>query len=422
MRCRPPVAEGKATRVTVGASEIVVVGAGAIGTAVAYSLAKAGKTDVLVVEKGPAVATVTSAQAAGLVGQVRSSADRVRLAMWSVATFSELERNAAHKPSWRQVGSLRVAQTAAREAEFHRLKAVCDEAGLAVELIDAKAASRHWPDLRLEAARAILWCPTDGYLQPYDLAASYLAEARTLGVIFAPNTTVTGIGLEAGRVSGVTTNHGFIRCETVINAAGQHAYHIARLVGLELPIVPVRHEYLVTVPLDGIRPNYPCYRVPDATLYGRPDVNSLLLGGWEADALSVDPRSYGLDGEAPPIVEDWPVLAGFVEQFQRLYAPVAGAGVRHVFSGWPTFTPDGRFIIGPSARVPGFVMAGGCNAHGVSGSAGIGRHVVESLLDEKPSAYVRSLSPDRFTETSWDWDTARARAQAVYETYYHVGH
>jgi glycine/D-amino acid oxidase-like deaminating enzyme len=408
--------------VTPGASGVVVIGAGAIGTAVAYSLAKAGKTDVLLVEKGPAVATATSAQAAGLVGQVRSSVDRVRLAMWSVAAFSKLELNAAHKPSWRQVGSLRIAQSEARAEEFSRLKVVCHEAGLAVELIDANEARRHWPGLRLEAARAILWCPTDGYLQPYDLAASYLAEARALGVRFAPNTRVTEIAVTGGRVSGVETDRGFVACQTVVNAAGQHAYHIARLAGLELPIVPVRHEYLVTVPLDGIAPDYPCYRVPDATLYGRPDVNSLLLGGWEPNALSVDPRSYGLDGEAPPIAEDWPVLADFVEQFRPLYAPVAAAGVRHVFAGWPTFTPDGRFIVGPSARVRGFVMAGGCNAHGVSGSAGIGRHVVESLLEAEPSAYVRSLSPDRFTETAWDWKTAQRRAQAVYETYYHVGH
>ncbi|MBI4326366.1 MAG: FAD-binding oxidoreductase, partial [Chloroflexi bacterium] len=89
---------------------------------------------------------------------------------------------------------------------------------------------------------------------------------------------------------------------------------------------------------------------------------------------------------------------------------------------WPTFTPDGRFIIGESRRVKGFVMAGGCNAHGVSGSAGIGRHVVEAMLERHPSDYVRSLSPDRFTETSWDWPTARKQAQQVYETYYHIGH
>jgi len=91
-----------------------------------------------------------------------------------------------------------------------------------------------------------------------------------------------------------------------------------------------------------------------------------------------------------------------------------------VGKGWPTFTPDGRFIIGESRRVKGFVMAGGCNAHGISGSGGIGKLLLESLLDPKPSPYVQSLSPDRFTEKPWSWETARAQAARVYETYYGV--
>jgi glycine/D-amino acid oxidase-like deaminating enzyme len=116
------------------------------------------------------------------------------------------------------------------------------------------------------------------------------------------------------------------------------------------------------------------------------------------------------------------VLANFAELMAPLYPAVTGAGIRHVFRGWPTFTPDGRFIVGESRRVPGLVMAGGCNAHGVSGSAGIGRHVVEALLDPRPSTYVQSLSPDRFDATGWDWDEARRKAQAIYETYYRIGH
>jgi glycine/D-amino acid oxidase-like deaminating enzyme len=96
-------------------------------------------------------------------------------------------------------------------------------------------------------------------------------------------------------------------------------------------------------------------------------------------------------------------------------------GVRSVFKGWPTFTPDGRFIIGESSKVKGFVMAGGCNAHGISGSAGIGRHLVESLIESDPSPYVRSLSPDRFAG-GWDWDEAARSARRCYETYYALGH
>lgn len=407
-------------------AEIVVIGGGAIGCAVAYHLAEAGKRDVLLLEKEPGLAQVTTAQAAGLVGQVRSSVDRVRLAMWSVETFGRLQRDGEDEgravPNWRPVGSLRIAQSDARVAEFERLLVSCRAAGLEVAMVDAAEATRLWPGMRFDEAKAILWCPSDGYLQPADLAMAYQDRARALGVRFRTGVRVTGIALNGGRVAGVKTDRGAVACETVIDAAGAHGWHIARLVGLDLPVVPVRHEYFITVPGQEITPERPCYRVPDATLYGRPDVNAFLCGGWEPEALSLAPQDFSLEEAPPPIEEDWPVLSSFAEQIAPFYPKVSELGVRHVFAGWPTFTPDGRFIIGESKRVPGFVCAAGCNAHGVSGSAGIARHLVEALLEAKPSDYVASLSPDRFTETSWDWGEARRKAQGIYESYYAVGH
>ena len=149
--------------------------------------------------------------------------------------------------------------------------------------------------------------------------------------------------------------------------------------------------------------------------------SGLLLGGWESAALHTDPRSFSSVGEPPPVVADWAVLNGFEERLAT-FCPLARAADKAcVGKGWPTFTPDGRFILGESRRVKGFVMAGGCNAHGISGSAGIGRLLVEALLDPDPSDYVKSLSPDRFTETSWTWDEACRQAARVYETYYHPG-
>ena len=403
-------------------AEIVVIGGGAVGCAVAYSLAKAGKTDVLLVEKEPTVAAVTTPQAAGLVGQVRNTVERTKLAMWSVQTFSELQRDEQANPGWRQVGSLRIALCDERVAEFQRMKAVADESGLEAEFIDNAEAKRKWPILNLDRAKAVLWCPTDGYLQPSDLAMSYVAHARRMGVRFQTKTAVQRVIVEHGAVRGVDTTGGRIDCEMVVNAAGAHAYHIARSVGLELPIVPVRHEYFVTVHAEGLEPTLPVIRIPDSTLYLRAEINSLLCGGWEPAALSTDPRGYEIASEPPPIKPDWDVLGWFAEKLAPEMPQVEEMGVRSVFKGWPTFTPDGRFIIGPSSRVKGFVMAGGCNAHGVSGSAGIGRHVVESILEANPSPYVKSLSPDRFDREPWDWESARRAAQHYYETYYDLGH
>ncbi len=406
---------------TLAESEIVIIGGGAIGLGVAYALARAGKTDVLLVERAGDVGQVTTAQGAGLCGQVRSSADRVRLAMHSVETFRELQRDAGTRPDWHEVGSIRIAFSPPRVEELLRLQAVCEQAGLEVTLLDGAEAKRLWPLMDLSAAEAVLWCPSDGYVTPAAVTKAYESRCRRLGTRFEMGTAVTGITVREGRVVAVQTDRGEIRCHIVIDAAGAHAYHIARLVGLELPIIPVRHEYYDTAPLPGLSPDLPCFRIPEMTVYGRAIGESLRLGGWEAMAISTDPRSYRLEEDLPIVETDREVLDVFEKRFSQIYPAAGGADRVHIGKGWPTFTPDGRFVIGESRRVKGFVMAGGCNAHGISGSAGIGRLLVESLFDAHPSEYVRSLSPDRFTERALDWDAARGQAQHVYETYYEIG-
>jgi glycine/D-amino acid oxidase-like deaminating enzyme len=399
-------------------AEFVVIGGGAVGCGVAYSLAKAGKTDVLLLEREADVAQATTLQGAGLCGQVRSTVERTRLAMHSVATFRELQKDPEVRPEWQEVGSLRIALTDERVRELRELRAVAQTAGLETAFLNNHEANRYWPLMNLGEVKAVLWCPSDGCMTPYAVAKSYEHQCRGMGVRFATATPVEEILCNDNRVEGVKTNGATVRCRYVINAAGAHAYHIATLVGLELPIVPVRHEYFVTVPMAGLEPNLPCFRIPEMTLYGRVRDGGLLLGGWETTALDTDPRAYSLSGAPPPVVPDWAVLNSFEERFGKLLPQARGARKVRVGKGWPTFTPDGRFIIGESGRVKGFVMAGGCNAHGISGSAGIGRLLVEALLDPKPSDYVTSLSPDRFTEPSWNWEEARQQAAHVYETYY----
>jgi glycine/D-amino acid oxidase-like deaminating enzyme len=383
-------------------AEFVIIGGGAIGCGVAYSLARCGVTDILLVERAADVAQVTTAQGAGLCGQPRSTLERTLLAMHSVATFRELQRDPKVQPEWHETGSLRIALSDKRVAELRQLKSVADLAKLEAELIDNAAARKLWPAMEFADVKGVLWCPSDGYMRPYAVASSYAYQCRKLGVRIATSATVEEILSRNGRV------------------AGAHAYHIAKLVGLELPIVPVRHEYFVSVPVEGMVPDLPCFRVPEWTLYGRPCEGGLLLGGWEAQSLQTDPRAYDLQAEPPPVEPDWAVLNSFEEQFSRLLPQTRGVKKTRVGRGWPTFTPDGRFIIGESRRVPGFIMAGGCNAHGISGSAGIGRLMYESIFDRKPSEYVKSLSPDRFTEIPWNWKDARREAAHVYETYYGV--
>ncbi len=401
-------------------ARIVIVGGGAVGCGVAHALAEAGFADILLLERANDVGEVTTSQGAGLCGQPRDSVERVKLAMRSVAIFRELQRDPDVKPDWHEVGSVRVALSEKRAQEFHHLKKIADEAGLETALIDQTEASRRWPLMDFTQTKAILWCASDGYMTPRCVVKAYQHRSSKLGVRFATSVAVEGIICQDGRVTAVKTDRGTVACELVINAAGAHAHHIAKLVGLDLPIVPVRHEYYITVPMDGLTPDLPCFRIPELTLYGRVRDQGLLLGGWEPNSLHTDPREYGLSTTPPDIKPDWPVLDSFTEKILPFFPTAKSAGVKTVGKGWPTFTPDGRFIIGESSRVKGFVMAGGCNAHGISGSAGIGSLLVQSLRDRNPSDYVKSLSPDRFTETSWTWADASRQAKAVYETYYGV--
>lgn len=402
-------------------AEIVVIGGGAVGCGIAYALAVSGRTDVLVVERRSQLAQGTSSQGAGLCGQVRTTPERTRLAMYSAAAFARFQAaNAPVKPDWNEVGSLRLATTAARAEELRQLERVCRTAGLEVELIDRGRAQKLWPELNLQDVEAALWCPTDGYMIPAKVAKTYEYYCREHGVQFALDSTVEGIELKNGRVAGVRTAEGIIGCQYAINAAGPYAYEVARMVDLELPIVPIRHQYFVTEPIQGLDGSFPVLRVPETGLYARVDQGGLLLGGWEEDCVSLSPQATnGANGESSR-EPDWAVLKTFAQRFESMLPEVARAPVARVAKGWPTFTPDGRFIVGPSSQVPGYVMAGGCNAHGISGSPGLGQALVESLFSDQPSAYVRSLSPDRFLDSNWTWETARDEAEALCRNYYEL--
>jgi glycine/D-amino acid oxidase-like deaminating enzyme len=396
-------------------AEVTIVGGGAIGCAVAYVLAGAGYRDIQVVEQGE-LAGATSGQAAGLVGQVRATRERCLLAMSSVAMYSRIERETGYPADWRQTGSVRIATRAERVAEFEALAATARSAGLEVEFLSPARLAELCPMLDTASAMAALWCPTDGYLQPNSLVMAYARAARDRGVTFATHTTVTGLSLARGVVTGIRTDRRAVATDMVINAAGPWAGAVARLAGQDLPVVPVRHEYFVTGAVAGWHSSLPALRIPDLRLYVRAEGPGILCGGWELDGLSLDPRQVAI-GQELAVSPDWDVLSGFAADFASLAPAVTQAEVRTVFRGFPAFSPDGRFIVGPIPGLRGFVMAGACNAHGVSGSAGLAQHVLESLQPD-PSPYVLSLSPGRFLPRTWDWDSARDQAQQVYQNYY----
>jgi glycine/D-amino acid oxidase-like deaminating enzyme len=318
---------------------------------------------------------------------------------------------------YRECGAVRLALSEASARELTQIAETAEVTGLPVEFLTDAQLHEIYPVLeRTDAVRAALWSPTDGYLQPNSLVSAYAGAARDLGARIVTHAAVTGIGIRAGAVESVSTQAGTVRTEQVIIAAGPWSAALARLVGLELPIVPVLHEYFVTEPVPGWHAGLPCLRVPEVQVYARGESDRVLCGGFENAGTSIDPRDVTVASRlaARP---DWDVLGGFAESLSAFAPAVATAGVATTFQGWPAFSPDGRFIVGPVSAIRGLALAAACNAHGVSGSAGLAMHLVESLTAD-PSPYVRSLSPDRFIPRTWSWEDARRDAQAVYETYY----
>jgi glycine/D-amino acid oxidase-like deaminating enzyme len=398
-------------------AQIVIVGGGAVGCAVAYFLAQGGPRDVVLLEKDELAAGTTS-QAAGLVGQVRLSPARVRLAMFSVRTFRALARDTGRDPDYRAVGSLRLALTAEREAEFRQLVAVGQREGLDVELVPAREAAKRFPLLDVTRVRAALWCASDGYIQPYGLTMAYAEGARARGVRIHTGTRVLALLREGGAVTGVRTDQGDIRCERVVVAAGPWAGPLAASAGVELPIVPVRHQYFVTDPMAGVTPELPVVRIPDLRLYLRAEVHGLIVGGFEATPTSADPRELGHQYHDRRVEPGWEALSGFGEDGGMVVPTLREARVAATFQGLPTFTPDGQFCLGEVPGARGLVMAAGCCAHGVSGSAGLGALVAGMMLGEPALVEPGPVEAGRFGRGPVDWRAARGAAEAVYGAYY----
>ncbi len=397
-------------------AQVTVIGGGAVGAAATYYLAKAGYTDIQLVEAHH-LASATTSQAAGLLGQARTTLDRTRLSMASAQLFRNMERDVGYPSDWRETGSLRIALSDTSVAEIELIASVAAQAGLEFHLVDSAETQRMCPTLEdVSAIRKSLWIPTDGYVQPHTLTQAYAAGARDLGARIITNCRVLDVQLTQGQVTGIVTEDGVTSTEMVVNAAGPWAGALARQSGIELPVVPVLHEYFVTDSVPGWHNGTPCLRIPEIQVYARGEGEGILCGGFEHAGTSLDPTTVDVRTQLPDDPH-WDVLGQFATAFARFVPRVSDVGIRTAFRGWPGFTPDGRFLVGPVQGLRGYVMAAGCNAHGVSGSAGLAEHLLDSLSNN-PSNYVQTLSPNRFLPRTWDWQDAQRAAQAICENYY----
>ena len=227
----------------------VVVGGGVIGCSILYHLAKLGWTDSVLLEQYQLTHGSTW-HSAGLVGQLRSSISLTRMMQYSVGLYAELKELTGNDPGWHQLGGLRLASSQARLEEIRRQAAWAKTFGLPMEIVSAQEAQERFPPMSTDGVLAAAFIPDDGYLDPSQLTFSLADAARRVGAQIETRVRVTGIETKDGRVVAVETDAGRIECEVVVNAAGMYAPELARMVGVDLPIIPYGHQYLITEPFD----------------------------------------------------------------------------------------------------------------------------------------------------------------------------
>jgi glycine cleavage system aminomethyltransferase T/glycine/D-amino acid oxidase-like deaminating enzyme len=396
----------------------VVVGGGVIGCSILYHLAKLGWTDSLLVEQFQLTHGSTW-HSAGLVGQLRSSISLTRMMQYSVGLYAELRELTGNDPGWHQLGGLRLACSQPRLEEIHRQASWAKTFGLPMEIVSAREAQGLFPPMSTEGVLAAAFIPDDGYLDPSQLTFSLADGARRLGARLEPRTRVTGIELHGGRVSAVETDRGRVECEVVVNAAGIYAPQLAQLVGVEVPIVPFGHQYLVTEPFDPPLEPLPTLRDPDHLVYFRTEVGGLVMGGYERG-----PKPWALEGvpdgfEAKLLPPDPERMEEAFSGGTQRVPGVETAGVRAFFNGPEAFTPDADFILGET-DVRGFWLAAGGCAHGLAGAGGIGKTMGEWIVDGHPEYDVWPLDLRRFGRDYRNQAYALARAEEALSKYYDV--
>nr|MBA2522203.1 FAD-dependent oxidoreductase [Solirubrobacterales bacterium] len=398
--------------------DCLVIGGGVGGASIAYHLAKLGRTGVAVVEQHE-LGDGTTWHSAGFVGQLRSTISQTRLIMYSTQLYRDLASETGLDPGWRGVGGLRIATSPERVEELRRQESSAVTYGLELDVLSARETHERLPLLAVDDVLASAWLPGDGYVDPELLGAALAAGASGRGAELHTGTRVTGFEVRDGRVVAVQTDRGRIAAETVVIAAGAASGRLARLAGAVVPIVPMRHQYVVTEPLDpAVSSDATTVRDPDRITYFRPEAGGLLVGGYSREPVTWDTD----DPLAEPRTLFDPDMERFAESLEgaRNRVPaLRDAAIAKVVNGPEAFTPDGEFILGETEVNNLWVAAGFC-VHGIAGAGGVGKAVAEWIVDGTPEWDLSGMDIRRFGRHYESRSHSRVRALDAYSRYYDV--
>lgn len=402
----------------------VIIGGGVGGASIAYHLTLLGWNDIVLVDRDQLTSGSTF-HSAGLVGQLRSSVTLTKMMMYGAELYRHLAEETGHDVGWHEVGSLRLASTPERLEELSRQAGWAKTFGLPLDLISTDEALERFHGLFDPAdVLGAVWLPTDGWLNPSDLTMALAAGARSRGAEIATMTRVLSIGVDDNdgrkRVTHVETDKGTITCDVVVNAGGMYAYEIGQMVGVNVPLVAMAHQYAITRPKATVPSDLPTMRDPDRLVYFREEVGGMIVGGYERN-----PDPWCLDGRIPPtfnntlLTPDWDRFLPLSESAQTLVPCMEDADVHQLINGPEAFTPDGEFILGES-HVGGFFVAAGFCAHGIAGAGGNGKVIAEWIAGGEPPMDLWKMDIRRFGDQYRSRSFSLARTHEVYSTYYDI--
>ena len=398
-------------------AKAVIIGGGIVGCSTAYHLAKLGWTDVVLLERKK-LTSGTTFHAAGLVGQLRSSANITQLLGYSVDLYNRLEAETGQATGWKMNGGLRLACNHERWTEVKRQATTAHSFGLDMQLLTPSEAQDLWPLMTVDDVVGAAFLPTDGQANPSDITLSLAKGARMAGARIFEDTSVLSVEVEQGRISAVITEKGRIECETVICCAGQWTRALAATVGVNVPLVSVEHQYMITEPIDGVTPDLPTLRDPDRLTYYKEEVGGLVMGGYEPNPIPWATGGIPADFHFSLLGSNFDHFEQIVDQALGRVPALEHAGVRQLLNGPESFTPDGNFILGEAPELRNFYVGAGFNAFGIAAGGGAGMALAEWVARGEPPFDLWPVDIRRFGRPHFDTDWVRTRTMEAYGKHY----
>ncbi len=353
-------------------AQVVIIGAGVMGSSVAYHLAVRGCTDVLILEKEPAEISGSTARSAAGVRHQFSSITNVLLSRYSIDRLKHFTEEVGGHAELHQVGYLFLVNDAATWEQYQRNVAMQRDLGVRVELLTPAEAARFVPQMRSDDLLGATFGPDDGYCDPHGIAMGYLRRARDLGVRLRRETIVTGFTRQGEHITTVQTSAGSVGCEVVVNTAGPWAGQVAQMAGIDLPVLPYRRNIYMTTPFPQIPGPIPLIIDVASGFYMRKEGESILMGLSKKN----EPSSFNT-------TVDWEWLDTVLEAglFRFPILEQAGLAEQQCWAGLYEITPDSNPILGRHPDLPNYIDASGFSGHGIMHAPAAGLLIAEEILD-----------------------------------------